>query len=159
MILVSFQIVKLKFLFFTNQIIFFQLSLPDHLFLNKLSHLYLSHNQFSSLDDIHSNLLAQVQHLDLNENKIREVLSRLARNEKISFSKQNLYLNQIFISFRHFYKNNLLKVLILSRNNVTTIDNCVFCNTSLQTLNLAHNKMAHINELMVHWVNYSSELK
>jgi hypothetical protein len=57
------------------------------------------------------------------------------------------------IGYRHFFKNSLLKTLKLEQNNVSVVENCVFWNTSLQSLDLAYNKMGHINENMVHWVN------
>ena len=44
----------------------FQLALPEHFILNKLSNLYLSENAIENLDDIHHNFLSQVQHLDLS---------------------------------------------------------------------------------------------
>jgi hypothetical protein len=51
-----------------------------------------------------------------------------------------------------FHDSRRLHVLKLSGNNISVIDNCALCNTTLQELDLSSNAMTDINEDMFNWV-------
>ena len=51
-----------------------------------------------------------------------------------------------------FDDSRRLHVLKLSGNNISVIDNCALCNTSLVELDLSSNAMTDINENMFNWV-------
>ena len=112
-------------------LVFFQLRTPELITPEKLHTLSLAYNDIRDLGEIHPNLLAKAQHLDLSGNQIREIFYR-----------------------KHLGKSKLLKTLDLSFNNVSFIEDCAFCNTSLQTLNLAHNKMKSANPDMINYVSF-----
>ena len=79
-----------------------------------------------------SHLLRIVRNLNLSGNQIREVLFR-----------------------KHFGNSNLLRNLDLSHNNLSAIEDCAFCNTSLDELNLGYNGLRSVNPDMVHHVSIS----
>ena len=47
----------------------------------------------------------------------------------------------------------MLKTLDVSFNNITYVEDCAFCNTSLRTLNFAFNGMRSLNPDMVNYVS------
>ena len=51
-----------------------------------------------------------------------------------------------------FHDSRRLHVLKLSGNNISEIDNCAFCNTTLEELDISSNAMTDINENMFSWV-------
>ena len=53
-----------------------------------------------------------------------------------------------------FYDSRRLNVLKLEGNNISVIDNCALCNTSLVELDLSSNAMTDINENMFGWVSH-----
>ena len=52
-----------------------------------------------------------------------------------------------------FDDSRRLNVLKLAKNNISAIDNCALCNTSLVELDLSSNAMTDINENMFGWVS------
>ena len=53
----------------------------------------------------------------------------------------------------HFDKSAPLQNLDLSHNNISVVQDCAFCNTSLHTLNLAFNGMNSANPDMINYVS------
>jgi len=106
----------------------FQLRTPDFVIPEKLHTISLAQNVIQDLSEIHPNLLRIVRNLNLSGNQIREVLFR-----------------------KHFGNSNLLQNLDLSHNNLSAIEDCAFCNTSLDKLNLGYNGLRSVNPDMVHY--------
>ena len=96
----------------------------------KLHTVQLAHNEIQDLGEIHPNILQLLQHLDLSNNQLKEILYR-----------------------KHLSKSKLLKTLDVSFNNITYVEDCAFCNTSMQTLNFAFNGMRSLNPDMVNYVS------
>ena len=107
-----------------------QLRVPDLIIPTKLHTVHLAYNEIQDLGEIHPNILQLLQHLDLSHNQIREILYR-----------------------KHLSKSKLLRTLDLSHNNITFVEECAFCNTSLQTLNFAFNGMRSLHPDMVNYVS------
>ena len=108
----------------------FQLRTPDFIIPEKLHTLSLAQNAIQDLSEVHPNFLRTVRYLDMSNNKIREVR----------------YHGQ-------FDKSQPLQNLDLSHNNISAIEDCAFCNTSLHTLNLAFNGMNSANPDMINYVS------
>lgn len=108
----------------------FQLRTPDFIIPEKLQTLSLANNVIQDLSELHPNLLKIVRHLDLSGNQIRHIQYK-----------------------EHFAKSQLLQSLDLSYNNLSHIEDCAFCNTSLSTLNLGHNGIRSVNPDMINYVS------
>ena len=52
-----------------------------------------------------------------------------------------------------FHDSRRLHILKLAGNNISSIDNCALCNTTLEELDVSSNAMTDINENMFSWVN------
>ena len=96
----------------------------------KLHTVLLAHNEIQDLGEIHPNILQLLQHLDLSNNQLKEILYK-----------------------KHLSKSRMLKTLDVSFNNITYVEDCAFCNTSLRTLNFAFNGMRSLNPDMVNYVS------
>ena len=57
-----------------------------------------------------------------------------------------------------FWDSRRLNVLKVAGNNISVIDNCALCNTSLVELDLSSNAMTDVNENMFSWVSIISEI-
>eukprot|EP00095_Tigriopus_kingsejongensis_P000473 maker-scaffold1054_size66621-snap-gene-0.8 protein:Tk00473 transcript:maker-scaffold1054_size66621-snap-gene-0.8-mRNA-1 annotation:"insulin-like growth factor-binding protein complex acid labile chain" len=101
----------------------FQLDLPLNVELAKLGHLYLSNNTFQAQTDIHPKFLRNVQTLDLSRN---------------------------LITILDPFESQGLKSLNVARNNISKIEDCSLCNTSIQHLDIGFNRMAYLNVKMFH---------
>ena len=104
--------------------------MPDLVKMEKLHTISLRQNTIRNLYDIHPHLMEVVQHLDLASNQIGSV-------EAVDLQD-----------------STVLKTLDLSYNNVSIIQDCAFCNTAIQTLNLGFNWMRSINPQMVDYVRF-----
>lgn len=113
--------------FACNHCSLFQLRLPEHVFMKKLHTLAVSSNTIRAVSDVHENFLVNVQHLDLSMNRLVEL-------------KQQ--------QFDHM---RLLKHLNVASNNISSIDDCTLCNTSIQVLDMSSNAMRQLN---IHMVPY-----
>ena len=107
-----------------------QLRVPDLIIPVKLHTVLLAHNEIQDLGEIHPNILQLLQHLDLSNNQLKEILYK-----------------------KHLSKSRMLKTLDVSFNNITYVEDCAFCNTSLRTLNFAFNGMRSLNPDMVNYVS------
>ena len=103
---------------------------PDFIVPEKLHTLSLAQNAIQDLSEVHPNFLRTVRYLDMSDNKIREVRYH-----------------------GHFDKSAPLQNLDLSHNNISVVEDCAFCNTSLHTLNLAFNGMNSANPDMINYVS------
>ena len=103
---------------------------PDFIVPEKLHTLSLAQNAIQDLSEVHPNFLRTVRYLDMSDNKIREVRYH-----------------------GHFDKSAPLQNLDLSHNNISVVQDCAFCNTSLHTLNLAFNGMNSANPDMINYVS------
>ena len=106
----------------------FQLRTPDFIIPSKLKTISLAGNAIQDLTEIHPNLLKIVRNLNLSQNQIRQL-----------YYKKHLALSQT------------LQHLDLSHNNLSYIEDCAFCNTSLHTLDLSHNGLRSLNPDMVNY--------
>ena len=138
MCIFSDQTPKIDFMIFcqlrvlNDKIILFplQLRVPDLIIPVKLHTVLLAHNEIQDLGEIHPNILQLLQHLDLSNNQLKEILYK-----------------------KHLSKSRMLKTLDVSFNNITYVEDCAFCNTSLRTLNFAFNGMRSLNPDMVNYVS------
>ena len=63
-----------------------------------------------------------------------------------------------FFSAETFHDSRRLHILKLAGNNISSIDNCALCNTTLEELDVSSNAMTDINENMFSWVNIPKSL-
>ena len=85
-------------------------------------------NSIHAFTDIHSTLFTRLSQLDLSDNKLSQLDTRV------------------------FWDSRRLNRLNLSGNNLTRIDDCALCNTSLNYLNLDRNRISRLNPNMFDWV-------
>ena len=97
----------------------FQIRLPPGLHLIKLKTLNLRNNTFERLDGLDDGFMGGLRSLDLSLNKLDKL-------DKVNATA--------------------LKTLNLARNTIKEVASCALCNTSIQDLDLAHNKIIALHQ-------------
>ena len=76
-------------------------------------------------------------------------------SSQIKCSPISIHITCYFYLFlaETFHDSRRLHILKLAGNNISSIDNCALCNTTLEELDVSSNAMTDINENMFSWVN------
>jgi hypothetical protein len=111
--------------------------------LKNITHFIVSDCQLSNLNSIVYQEISQVEYLDLSGNRFEFV-----RSDEFKYLTNIKHLllqrNRISIVNAYCFSGHQITKLDLSFNRLTELNECTFCNTSIQRLNLASNQFKKI---------------